>query len=82
MSGGNLLTVKGLTKALINPFYAITIHEGLYGEHDPLVSKDEWVGANMNVLKEVGPEAYLRTLLNVLEGDYPKGQTDEEEEDL
>jgi hypothetical protein len=61
-----------VTGALINPFYAITIDEGLFGEHTPLVSRGQWVKANAKLIDELGAEEYLRRLLKVLEGDYPR----------
>jgi hypothetical protein len=56
-----------------NPFYAINIDEGLAMSHEPLISEDDWIKANVNLIKELGPEAYLRNLLSVLKGNYPRG---------
>jgi len=38
-----------------------------------MISEDEWIKANVALLKELGPEPYLRTLLSVLKGNYPRG---------
>ncbi len=63
-----------ITNILINPFYCITIHPMLCAEHPPLVSKDQWVKANVNTIKQIGAEAFLRRLLDVLEtGGQPQG---------
>ena len=56
---------------VINPFYAIQIEPALAEPHEPLVSEDQWVAANVKVLEEIGAEAYLRSLLSVLKGNYP-----------
>jgi hypothetical protein len=55
----------------INPFYAIQIEPSLAEPHEPLVSEDQWVAANIKVLDEIGAEAYLRSLLSVLKGNFP-----------
>ncbi len=65
------------TKAmLMNPYYAITLYPGLFGEHSPLTSEDDWVRANTNLIEQLGTEAYLRQLLAVLKGDYPRQPDD------
>lgn len=66
------LTAKDAEHFLINPFYAVTIHEDLMGEHDPLVSKSEWVEANKRLIEKIGVEAWLEKLLAILEGDFPR----------
>ena len=61
---------------LMNPYYAITLDPGLFGEHPPLVSEDQWVEANLRLISELGTEAYLRQLLAALKGDYPRQPDD------
>jgi hypothetical protein len=56
---------------LMNPYYAIMLSPGLFGEHPPLVSEEQWVKANLRLVDELGTEAYLRQLLAVLKGDFP-----------
>jgi len=56
---------------LANPFYAINIDEGLALSHEPLISEDDWGKANVGLIEEPGPEAYLRNLLSILKGNYP-----------
>jgi hypothetical protein len=36
-----------------------------------MLSEEDWVKANVNLIGELGPEAYLRNLLSVLKGNYP-----------
>ncbi len=55
-----------------NPFYAINIDEGLALPHEPLISEDDWIRANVGLIEELGPEAYLRNLLSILKGNYPR----------
>lgn len=58
---------------IANPFYAITLDEGLALPHEPMISEDDWIKANVSLIDELGAEAYLRKLLSVLKGDYPCG---------
>jgi hypothetical protein len=58
---------------IANPFYAITIEETLALPHEPMISEDDWVKANVDLINELGAEAYLRNLLSVLKGNYPRG---------
>ena len=51
---------------IANPFYAITIDETLTLPHEPMISEDDWIKANVNLINELGPEPYLRDLLSVL----------------
>lgn len=65
------LSVEDLESILINPFYAITIHPGLFGEHAPIISKQEWVKVQKRLLeKEMTIDQWLARLLDILEGNY------------
>jgi hypothetical protein len=66
-SGGDVAGV------MAHPFYAISIDEGLAVPHKPLISEDNWGKANARLIEELGAEAYLRNLLSVLKGNYPRG---------
>lgn len=66
-------TPGDITDMIANPFYAITIDEGLTMPHEPMISEDDWIKANVNLINELGPEPYLRNLLSVLKGNYPRG---------
>jgi hypothetical protein len=64
---------EGDVNALLgNPFYAIEIDPVLAEPHPPLVSEEKWIAANVKTIEEIGPEAYLRNLLSILKGNYPK----------
>ncbi|MEU3457540.1 hypothetical protein ABZ671_28640 [Micromonospora sp. NPDC006766] len=56
-----------------NPFYAVNIDPDLAVAHDPIISEEEWVAANARLIDELGPKPYLRNLLAVLKGTYPRG---------
>ena len=56
-----------IQQLVINPFYAVNIAEGLCARHPPMVTKEEWVQANARLIGEMGAEAWLRRLLDVLE---------------
>ncbi len=56
-----------IREVVINPFYAVTIAETLCAPHPPLVTKEQWVRANIALMNEVGVEPWLRQLLEVLE---------------
>jgi hypothetical protein len=66
-------TPGDIADMIANPFYAITIDETLTLAHEPMISEDDWVGANVRLISELGPEAYLRNLLSILKGNYPRG---------
>jgi hypothetical protein len=54
-----------------NPFYAITIDSVSAAPHPPLPSEEQWIAANAKLIKNLGPEPYLRNLLSILKGNYP-----------
>jgi hypothetical protein len=62
----------------MNPYYAITLDSGLFGAHAPMVSEEQWVAANARLIDELGVEVYLRQLLAVLQGDYPRQPHDDD----
>jgi hypothetical protein len=57
---------------LSNPFYAIEIDPILAEPHEPLVSEDQWIAANIKMIEDLGAEPYLRNLLSILKGNFPK----------
>lgn len=65
-------TVGDVARIAVNPFYAINIDQGLALPHEPMISEDDWIQANAGLIRELGPEQYLRNLLSVLKGDYPR----------
>ena len=66
------LTGKDVEQILVNPFYAVTIDADLVTPHKPIVSKGEWIEANLRLIEQIGAEAWLEKLLAVLEGDFPR----------
>jgi len=56
---------------LISPYYAITLHESLFGPHPPLIDEDTSTKAQQRMLEELGSEAYFRELLRVLKDGRP-----------
>ncbi|HEU0131234.1 MAG TPA: hypothetical protein VFQ85_09625 [Mycobacteriales bacterium] len=65
-------TPADVNALLANPFYAIEIDPALAVPHPPLMDEDRWVAANVRLVEELGPEAYLRNLLSILRGNYPR----------
>jgi hypothetical protein len=55
-----------------NPFYAINIDPVLATPHELLIGEEQWIAANVKQIQDLGPEAYLRNLLSILKGNYPK----------
>lgn len=73
MSDDDEWTPDNVTSMIANPFYAINIDERLAVPHEPLISEDDWVEANVRLVEELGAEPYLRNLLSVLKGNHPRG---------
>ena len=63
---------KDVLGILLDPFYAININEGLFGEHEPIISKDQWVRVQVKLIDELGKKQYFMKLLEVLEGGFIK----------
>jgi hypothetical protein len=61
-----------VTAMITNPFYAIEIDPGLALPHEPVISEEEWVQANVQLIEELGPAVYLHNLLSILKGNYPR----------
>ncbi len=57
---------------ILNPMLVINVSDRLHGDHEPLVTRELWVQANEKVIKEMGPEAWLWQLLEVLDTGGPK----------
>lgn len=64
------ITKKNAVKILINPFYAINIHESLVGDHVSMVSESEWIKTNKKLIDDIGAENWLEMLLDILKGNY------------
>jgi hypothetical protein len=46
---------------------------GLALPHELMISEDEWIKANVKLIRELGPGPYLPNLLSILKGNYPRG---------
>lgn len=55
---------------LINPYQTINIDPAFALEHPPIWSKEQWIQSNVMLLSQLGTEAWLQLLLDVLEGDF------------
>ena len=64
-------TPADVTGIVGNPIYAINIAPVLAEPHPALISEQEWITANIKLIEDLGPEAYLHNLLSILKGDYP-----------
>jgi len=60
-------TAEDVRRIIINPFYAINIADSLFGDHPPMVSREEWVAANARLIDEFGQKEWLELLLDTLE---------------
>ena len=65
------LTPADVTGIIANPIYAINIAPVLAEPRPALISEPAWIAANVNLIEDLGPEAYLRNLLSILKGNYP-----------
>lgn len=61
----------GPTYTVINPYVCAVFSERLQGEHEPLVTREMWLQANVKGLQEFGAEKWLSQLLDVLETGGP-----------
>ena len=50
------------------------IDQSLFVRSAEKMPRDEWIRANARLIDEVGAEQWLTSLLEVLEGDYPRGE--------
>jgi len=48
----------GVRKVLINPMYCLST--------PPVISEGQWIAANAKLIRGLGPEAYLRQLLDTM----------------
>jgi hypothetical protein len=59
-------------RMLINPYYAISISPDLLGEHEPLITREQYKKINAKLVAEMGFEPWLDLHLDVLAGDLPR----------
>jgi hypothetical protein len=72
LSPGNKL--DQVRDSIISPYTAILFSPRLKGEHEPLISREQWINANVKLMKELGTSAWLWQLLAVLETGGPRDQ--------
>jgi hypothetical protein len=65
-AGINRINVDDLVR---NPFYAIEVDLQWAEPHDPIVTEESWIRANVRDIETMGPEAYLHRLLWTLKGE-------------
>jgi hypothetical protein len=70
-------TPENILRMLTNPFYCINIAEELCAEHEPMVTEEQWIAAATKLIKESGPETFLKHLLENLKGNYKASGEDE-----
>ena len=59
----------GASGGLINPSQAVNIDPLFAAAHPPLIEREMWVEVNVMQIRNMGAEAWLRQLLDVLNGD-------------
>ena len=67
----------------INPYYAITVAPVLATEHEPMVSEEQWIKVNLELMEQMGSEAWLKQLLTTLKrNDIPSGPAEDQTESV
>lgn len=51
-------TPEGVREVLVNPYHCLS--------RPPTISEGQWIEANAKLIAEMGPEIYLRLLLDTL----------------
>ena len=65
-------TEDEMRRVTVNPAYAINVYHDLLIPHPLALSEELWVGCATRLINEEGPIDFLTTLLEVLQGDYPR----------
>lgn len=60
------LSEKDVAAMLANPFYAVTFASHVFNAHSNLGSKEDWVAANADVIKDIGSKAWLTEFLDFM----------------
>jgi hypothetical protein len=69
-------TEDHVLRLTLNPTYAVNIHPMLSLPKEQLIDRVAWIAANKKLIREVGVDRWLATLLEVLEGRYVTGGPD------
>jgi len=56
---------------ILNPTLVVNISDRLHGDHKPLVTREQWIQVNEKMIGELGVEAWLWQLLDVMETHGP-----------
>lgn len=56
---------------IVSPYKGIIFSETLQGDHKPIIAREQWVQANMKLMKELSVGEWLWRLLDVLENGGP-----------
>ena len=64
-------TEEAVQALLVNPFYAVTASPVLCVPHEPIIERGAWIRANARLIEQIGAEAWLGRLLEVLESGGP-----------
>lgn len=56
---------------MTSPMLVVNVSDRLTGEHEPLVTREQWVQANEKMVGEMGVEPWLWQLLDILETGGP-----------
>lgn len=70
-NGGDELTPADISAMTFNPFYAIELDPTLTARHEPIISEDQWIAENIELITELGPKPHLRNLLVILKRRIP-----------
>ena len=64
-------TEEQIIRILTNPFYCLrNIDARLAREHEPMISEEDFIIGGARLIRELGPEEYLRHLLENLKGNF------------
>jgi hypothetical protein len=61
------------TYTIISPRNVVIVSERLRGEHKPIITRQQWLQVNTKLMKELGTEAWLWRLIDILETGGPEG---------
>jgi hypothetical protein len=50
-------TPEHLVKICASPFYAVNFDESLFGDHEAILTKEDWVATNQKTIQQVGVKA-------------------------
>lgn len=68
-TGGDMTPDKNAESTLINPYYVITLNDGLFLDHEIEGAKEDWVLKNVQLINEIGSTDWLNELLSALSGE-------------